>query len=69
MDALATMLEEHRAALSSKFRAAFSNLEMKLYTIHSKVEDQEQRVQSLEANANAANEHIKTLKGDLFSPG
>lgn len=59
MDAIAAMLEEHRAALS---KSAFSALESKLDTIQAKVEDQDRRVLSLESNANAVSESITALK-------
>lgn len=47
MDAIAAMLEEHRAALSTDFKSAFSTLESKLDTIQAKVEDHDKRVVSL----------------------
>ena len=62
MNVIATMLEGHRVALSAEFRSAFSTLETKLDTIHSKVEDYEQHIQS---NSNAASERIKTLEVTL----
>ncbi|KAG5280126.1 hypothetical protein AALO_G00085250 [Alosa alosa] len=62
MEAIAAMLEEHRAALSTDFKSAFSTLESKLDTIQSKVEDQERRVLSLESNANAVSESIGALE-------
>lgn len=62
MDALTAMLEEHRAALSTEFRGAVSTLETKLDSIHSKVEDQEQRIISLDSNVNAVRQRIDTLE-------
>ena len=61
MDTIAAMLEEHRAALSTEFRSAFSTLETKLDTMQSKVDDQDIRLLSLEANANAVSDSIREL--------
>ncbi|RXN14353.1 LINE-1 type transposase domain-containing 1 [Labeo rohita] len=51
---LTMLLEEHRAVLSSEFKSAFSTLEAKLDTLHTTVNDHEQRLLSLEANADAS---------------
>lgn len=62
MDAIAAMLEAHRAALSTDFKSAFSALESKLDTIQSKVEDQDKRVLSLESNASAVSDSLTALE-------
>ena len=59
MDTIAAMLEEHRAALSTEFKSAFSTLETKLDTMQSKVDDQDICLLSLEANANAVSDSIR----------
>ena len=56
MDAIASMLEAHRAALSTDFKSAFSALKSKLDIIQSKVEDQDRQKEtscSVLADANA----------------
>ncbi len=59
---LTTLLEEHRAALSSEFQSAFSTLEAKLDTLHTTVNDHEQRLLSLETNADASGLSVGTLE-------
>ena len=62
MDTIAAKLQEHRAALSTEFRSAFSTLETKLDTIQSKVNGQDRCLLSLEANANAVSDSIRELE-------
>lgn len=59
---LTTLLEEHRAALSSEFKSAFSALESKLDSLHTTVNDHELRLSSLEANADTSGLSVGTLE-------
>lgn len=48
LDAVSTMLDQHREALATDFRASFSSLENKFDNIQSVTEDHGQRLSSLE---------------------
>lgn len=61
---LKMLLEEHRAELSSEFKSAFSSLEAKMDTLHTTVNDHEQRLLSLEANADASSLTVRTLESE-----
>ncbi|CAM4735604.1 unnamed protein product [Leuciscus chuanchicus] len=59
---LTTLLEEHRAALSSEFKSAFSTLESRLDILHTTVNDHEHRLCSLEANADTSGLSVGALE-------
>ena len=67
MDTIAAMLEDHRATLSTEFRSAFSTLETKLDTMQSKVDGQDIRLLSIEANANAVSDSIRGLEASCLA--
>lgn len=62
MSAIATLLEEHRQALSAEFKATFSTLEAGLARVHATVSDHAQKIISLEANANLQDERMLILE-------
>ena len=55
---IAELLEEHRVALSSEFKMAFSSLEEKLTQTQATVEGHNQRIFSVESNANLLEERV-----------
>ena len=59
---IAELLEEHRVALSSEFKMAFSSLEEKLTQTQATVEGYNQRIVSVESNANLLEERVCLLE-------
>lgn len=62
MAALTTLLEDHKAALSSEFKSSMASLESKIDLMHTTVLDHGQRINSLETNANLTDERLTTLE-------
>lgn len=62
MSALTSLLEEHRAALSSDFKTALTSLEAKLDLVQAAVSDHGPRITSLESNADDLSERIHSLE-------
>lgn len=62
MAALTNLLENHKVALSSEFKISMASLESKIDVIHATVSDHGQRINSLETNANLADERLPTLE-------
>ena len=62
MAAIANLLEEHRQALSTDFKASISTLKAKPDHVHTTVSDHAKKISSLEANANLQDERLLTLE-------
>ena len=62
MATIASLLEEHRNALSAEFKATISTLETKLDCIQTTVSDHTQSIASLESNANEQDGRIQSLE-------
>lgn len=62
MAAIASLLEEHRQALSADFKTSISTLETKLDRVHTIVSDHAQKITSLEVNATLQDERLLTLE-------
>ncbi len=62
MSALTSLLEEHRAALSTEFKTALTSLEVKLDLVQAAVSDHGSRITSLESNADLVSERIQSLE-------
>ncbi len=62
MSALTSLLEEHRAALSTEFKTALTSLEAKLDLVQAAVSDHGSRITSLESNADLISERIQSLE-------
>lgn len=62
MTSLTTLLEKHRAALSTEFRSAISSLEVKLDTVQTKVADHDHHLSDIDSALNEMNDRIQTLE-------
>lgn len=62
MEALTSLLEDHRKSLSDAFNVSIAALESKLDVVHAAVTDHGQRITSLESNANAVSDRIAALE-------
>lgn len=62
MATIASLLEEHRQALSADFKTAVSALDEKLDNIHARVTVHAQKITSLESNANLQDECLLALE-------
>lgn len=62
MSALTSLLEEHRAALSSDFKTTLTSLEAKLDLVQAAVSDHGPRITSLESNTDFLSERIHSLE-------
>lgn len=62
MATIASLLEEHRKALSADFKTTISTLEAKLDHIQATVADHDQKIASFESNANLQDERMLTLE-------
>lgn len=62
MAALTSLLEEHREALSTEFKAALISLETKLDSVQTVMLDQGTRITSLESNVDLLSERILLLE-------
>lgn len=62
MASLVSLLEDHRSALSAKFKTSISKLEDKLGHIQGKVSEHDTKIALLEANANDTEERMLALK-------
>ena len=59
---IASMLEEHRASISTDFKATFATLELRLDKIQTTITDHGQRVESLESHAELQDQRIQALE-------
>lgn len=62
LDSVSALLDHHREALATDFRASFSSLESKFDNIHSVVEDHGQRLSSLELVADDLSRRVGELE-------
>lgn len=62
MDAIASILDEHRTAILAEFKTAFTTLEAKFDCIQSAVTEHGQKIVSLESNANLQDDRLLTLE-------
>lgn len=62
MTALASLLENHKAAPSAEFRTTIFALESKIDLVQATVSSHGQRITSLEFNTDLVNEHLLTLE-------
>lgn len=62
MSALTSLLEDHRAALSTEFKTALSSLEVKIDSVQIAVSDHGSRITSLESNADLLSERIHAME-------
>lgn len=62
MAAIASLLEEHRVALSADFNTAVSTLEVKLDQIQTAVTDHASKIALLETHGNAQDERVQALE-------
>ncbi|KAI2656553.1 LINE-1 type transposase domain-containing protein 1 [Labeo rohita] len=62
MQALSSLLEEHRTALSAEFKTALTSLEAKIDLVQSAVSDHGSRITSLESNADLVSQRIHSLE-------
>lgn len=62
MAAIASLLEEHRVALSADFNTAVSTLEVKLDQIQTAVTDHASKIALLETHVNAQDERVQALE-------
>ncbi|XP_016390142.1 uncharacterized protein LOC107725410, partial [Sinocyclocheilus rhinocerous] len=63
---ISSLLDENRAALLADFKSSFESLASTLDSIHSTVTDHGQRIDSLETNANLADQRLQHLE-DAYS--
>lgn len=61
MAALASLLENHKAALSAEFKTTISALESKIDLLQATVSSHRQHITSLESNADLVSERLLTL--------
>lgn len=62
MEALVTLLEQHKTAISEEFNAAFLALNTRLGEMDSKIKDHGVRLESLETNANSTAKDIMAME-------
>lgn len=62
MAAITSLLEEHRAALSTEFKTTVSTLDVKLDRIQAIVTEHASKISSLEAHANSQEERSRALE-------
>lgn len=62
LDAVSTMLAQHREALATDFRASFSSLENKFDNIQSVIEDHGQRLSSMELATEDLSQRVADLE-------